>query len=155
MRRSLNPLGLLGIAALATPLIVKSAKPLAKKVGKGIRDLGEKLVESVEKMEAEERDRKATATARETTPGDSATEEKSEEPKQAAKSEEPISKVAEPATKESKAGEPQTESKPKAATTKVKQSKPAAKKRATKSTSKTVKAKRTTRRSAKDVGETG
>ena len=38
--------GLLLLAALAVPILARSAKPLMKKVGKGIRDIGDKIVEA-------------------------------------------------------------------------------------------------------------
>ena len=53
MRMRPNPLAIIAAAA-AVPVLVKSAKPVAKKIGNGIKKLGEKLVESVEKMEEEE-----------------------------------------------------------------------------------------------------
>lgn len=48
-----NGLGLLIIGMAALPLIIKNAKPLAKRIGQEMEDWGRKLRESVEKMEAE------------------------------------------------------------------------------------------------------
>lgn len=47
MRRVMLPGGgWLLLAALALPILAHSAKPLVKKLGKGIRDFGDKLVDS-------------------------------------------------------------------------------------------------------------
>ncbi len=54
MRRSVNPFAVVAIAAAAIPIVVKAAKPIAKKIGKGIQNFGEKLVESVDNMEQHE-----------------------------------------------------------------------------------------------------
>ncbi len=46
--------GWLLLAAMAVPIIVRSAKPLAKKIGEGLKTAGEKLIEATEQESAAE-----------------------------------------------------------------------------------------------------
>ncbi len=176
MRFFMNPRAVITVlaAAVATPLIVKSAKPFAKKIGQEFEKLGKKLVESVETMENEEEKARATEPHKHgpgATPDETPTE--SPDPRKGAETHvpDPTEVPAEPTEparttvpdpNESPAETPDevppsvTQPNQATASTKVKATKPAPKKKATKSTSKTVKAKRTTaRRKPRDIGETG
>jgi hypothetical protein len=83
--------GLFVIAAAAVPIIIKSSKPLAKKIGQAMEKYGAKLQEAA----AEEvRNKHKTA--------DKPTEEPTQEQSSQATSAEPKAEVAEPAPKANK-----------------------------------------------------
>lgn len=176
MRIFLNPRAVLSVvvAAAATPFIVKNAKPIAKKLGKKFEEFGQKLNESVTKMEeaeaakaAEEPHRHGPGATPESTPDEAPKPEEGAETHVPDPTEVPAEPTA-PATTETPdpteipqqapTEVPPGVTQPDApkASTKVKSTKPAPKKKATKTSAKTVKAKRTTgRRATRDIGETG
>lgn len=176
MRRSVNPLAIAALAAAAIPVVVKAAKPVARKLGKGIQKIGEKLVESVDNMEHHEgkfdpaeRDAQqadSKQATKETAPNSetkakAASTDKVSEPKTAPKADStPVDEPTSATTAE--ADKPQAKPTAKKAANKVKTTKPATKKRTDKKTTKTVKAKKPdstakpkSGRISRDIGETG